>query len=304
VISALLIHCLETGLVDRVIHIGASDTDPTQNETFVSRSAAEVIARAGSRYAASSPMAIIEAELARGGAFAFVGKPCDVSALRQLAKLDPRVAQHVPVVLSFFCGGVPSHAGVGRILAAMGVPKAEVTAFRFRGRGWPGNCAAETAAGTQEMSYAESWGGHLSKEVQFRCKICPDAIGGVADIACADAWLADENGYPTFAEADGRSLIVSRSVTGDRLLSAAIASAAVVVTPLPVDDIELMQPAQSRRRRLIVARTAALPLALQPRPRMRGLLLGRAAAKASLGEALHNFLGTLRRTLLGRRSRL
>ena len=55
------------------------------------------------------------------------------------------------------------------------------------------------------MSYADSWGAHLSKHVQFRCKICPDAVGGVADIACADAWYGGDSGYPQFDEAAGRS---------------------------------------------------------------------------------------------------
>ena len=57
---------------------------------------------------------------------AFVGKPCDASALRRLAMSDPRVARHVPLIISFFCGGIPSHDGVGRILAAMGAEAAEV----------------------------------------------------------------------------------------------------------------------------------------------------------------------------------
>ncbi|PZQ55160.1 MAG: hypothetical protein DI570_22480, partial [Phenylobacterium zucineum] len=210
-ISALLIHALESGLVDRVLHIAADPDAPTRNVTAISRSRDEILARAGSRYTASSPMAAIEAALEEGGSFAFVGKPCDASALRRLALRDPRVARQVPVVLSFFCGGIPSHAGVGRILKTLGVQAAEVTDFRYRGRGWPGQCVATTTDRSAEMSYADSWGGHLSKEVQFRCKICPDAVGGVADIACADAWYGDDAGYPSFAEQEGRSLIMART---------------------------------------------------------------------------------------------
>ena len=65
-----------------------------------------------------------------------------------------------------------------------------------------------------------------------------------------------------------------------------------------------MQPAQARRKRLVLARTAALPLAGQPRPRMAGLKLAEASRKAALPEALRNAVGTLRRTLQGRGSRL
>ena len=48
-------------------------------------------------------------------------------------------------------------------------------------------------------------------DMQFRCKICPDGVGGAADVVCADAWECDEAGYPLFDERDGSSLILSRT---------------------------------------------------------------------------------------------
>jgi coenzyme F420 hydrogenase subunit beta len=304
-ISALITHALSTGLVDRVLHIAADPSAPTRNVVVVSRTTQEVLAGAGSRYTASSPLEQIEEALAMGGAMAFVGKPCDASALRRLAMSDPRVEKHVPLIISFFCGGIPSHDGVGRILDAMGAKAQEVRGFRFRGRGWPGNAAAVTADGaTHEMTYAESWGGYLSKETQFRCKICPDAVGGVADIACADAWYGDDDGYPSFEEQEGRSLIITRTEAGEQLVMGAMAAGALVAEALEVEEIEKMQPSQARRKRQVLARTAVLPLLLQPRPRMGGLRLFSAARRAPLIESLKNLVGTARRTLLKRRSRL
>lgn len=301
-LSGLMIHALQTGLVDRVIHITADPEQPTRNVTTCSRTAQEVLAGAGSRYTASSPLAEIDQILSEGGKVGFIGKPCDVSALRRLGQVDPRVAQHVPIMLSFFCGGMPSHDGVDRILATMGVQRDDVVAFRYRGQGWPGTAAATTRNGdVVRMSYAESWGGHLSKEVQFRCKICPDAVGGAADIACADAWYGGESGYPTFDEQDGRSLIITRSAAGDALLDSALAAGALEVEDLPVGDIRLMQPSQHRRKRLIVARTAALAVTGQPRPEMSGVLVREASREADLADAARNFAGTLRRIVLGRR---
>lgn len=302
IISALLIHALNGGLVDRVVHVLADPSNPTDNIMTCSTTPAEVLAGAGSRYTASSPLEQIEHELSRGGAMAFVGKPCDVSALRRLATIDPRVDAHVKMAMSFFCGGMPSRNGVDRIVAAMGVERADVAAFRYRGQGWPGTAAAITHAGTTiEMSYSESWGDFLSKEVQFRCKICPDAVGGAADIACADAWYGDANGYPEFDERDGRSLIVSRTERGDRLLKDAVASGSIVTEPVDIREVERMQPAQARRKRLVGGRIAALTLTLQPRPDVRGAMVAEASKRASTREGVRNFLGTVRRILLSRR---
>jgi coenzyme F420 hydrogenase subunit beta len=304
-ISALLIHALRSGMVDRVIQIGADPGSPSRNVTIVSRTPEEVLAAAGSRYTASSPLASLEDILSDEGPVAFVGKPCDISALRQVAASDERIGRRVALMISFFCGGIPSHDGVGRILSSMSLGGATLRSFRYRGRGWPGNCIAETIDGRRgEMTYAESWGRHLSKEVQFRCKICPDAVGGVADIACADAWYGDESGYPSFEEEEGRSLIIGRTEMGERLLASALTSGVLEAEPLPITEIVRMQPAQGNRKSLILARMVGLKLIGQPTPRVSGLWVGEAARRASKSEFIRNLLGTVRRTLRGTRSRM
>jgi len=301
-VTGLAVHALKTGLVDRVVHVVADPANPTGNLVTVSNTAAQVVEGAGSRYAASSPLASIDAVLSDGGAVAFIGKPCDVSALRRLARLDARVDQHVPLMLAFFCAGVPNQSGVRKILKAMDIAPEEVERFRYRGNGWPGNAAAVTRDGrTAEMSYAESWGGYLAKEVQFRCKICPDAVGGSADIACADAWYGDDGGYPAFEERDGRSLIVSRTARGEAILDQALSAGALEIEPLAVDEIDKMQPSQALRKSLVRARTAALAATLQPTLDTRGVMTGEAAARIGLRIQLRNFLGTLRRIVAGRR---
>ncbi|WP_150290562.1 Coenzyme F420 hydrogenase/dehydrogenase, beta subunit C-terminal domain [Sphingobium estronivorans] len=301
-LTALLTVALETGLVDRVLHVDADPDQPTRNRIRWSDSADEIIAGSGSRYAASSPLAAIDRALQDGARFAFVGKPCDVSALRQYARFDPRVAAQVPVMLSFFCGGLPSHDGADRIIRAMGLEPDEIVQFRYRGHGWPGLTRAVTADGRSgEMRYADSWGRHLSSQVQFRCKICPDAVGGVADIACADAWYGGESGYPTFEEQAGRSLIMTRSLVGEALLDMAMARGAIVAEPLDIAEVDLMQPAQARRKRMVRARLAASLATAQPRPAVTGLDVGKAARTARWQESLSNFAGTARRIILGRR---
>jgi coenzyme F420 hydrogenase subunit beta len=302
-VTALAVHALSSGLVDRVVHVTASPDDPAGNLVRCSTSAADVIEGAGSRYVSSSPLADIERVLADGGAAAFIGKPCDVSALRRLALVDPRVDAHIPLMLAFFCAGIPSRRAVGRVLDAIGVAPDDLAAFRYRGNGWPGMATATAKDGrVAQMTYEESWGDFLSKEVQFRCKICPDAVGGAADIACADAWYGGESGYPSFEEMEGRSLIMARTARGQEILDGALATGDVATEPLDIGEIDLMQPSQARRKRLIRARTAGVTILGRPSPRMAGLQVAEAARGAPGREALKNFLGTVRRALNGKLS--
>jgi coenzyme F420 hydrogenase subunit beta len=203
-------------------------------------------------------------------------------------------------MLAFFCAGVPSESGARRILDHLGAPENEVTAFRYRGDGWPGRATATLKDGTtRDMSYADSWGNILSKQVQFRCKICADAVGAAADLACADAWDSDARGYPSFEEQQGRSLIIARTPAGQALLDAARSAGRLETNPLPLAAITAMQPHQARRKQQVAARLTALALARRPRPVYLGLGVGAAARREPLLGQLRSFGGLLRRLLKG-----
>lgn len=301
-LTALSQFALREGLVDAVVTVQAGGSDhPLANPIQVIDDPDALLAAAGSRYGPSSPLVRIGQLLDDGRRFLFIGKPCDVSALRQLGRFDSRVAERFPIALSFFCGGVPSLAGSEKVIEAMGLAPADVGAFRYRGNGWPGKARAETRDGrSAEMDYGTCWGGYLSKHVQFRCKICPDAVGGVADIACADAWFGGETGYPQFEDRPGRSLVMVRSEAGERLLDAALAARVVACEASSVAEINLMQPSQRQRKTLVAARTSALWATFRPRPCFRGVAVGKAARGAPIRDQIRNFLGTTWRIVKGR----
>lgn len=298
-LSALLVYLLETGSVDRVVQVAESAASPIENATSESVCAGDVYEAAGSRYAPSAPLAELDRQLARPGKFALVGKPCDIAAARALSRHDPRIAEKIPVMLSFFCAGVPSLIGTQAILERLGVDRTALAGFRYRGDGWPGRCTATLRDGrAASMSYAQSWGDILSKHVQFRCKICPDGSGTFADVVCGDAWHCDARGYPLFEEQEGRSLIVSRTARGEALVGEAVAAGYLTAETIADDEIESMQPSQANRKRLVLSRLAAMALLGCRVPRFRGFGLTRAALRAGIWPNLRNFLGMARRLAL------
>lgn len=301
-ITALARFALAERMVDAVVTVKAGDdAAPLANPVHIIDEPEELLAAAGSRYGPSAPLAQVNRLVEDGRKFLFVGKPCDVSALRQLARFDPRVSERFPLALSFFCGGVPSLAGSERVIEAMGLIPDHVRAFRYRGNGWPGKARAETRDGrSAEMDYETCWGHYLTRHVQFRCKICPDSVGGVADIACADAWFGGESGYPQFEDREGRSLVMVRSAVGQQFLEAALDRGVVACEPSSIADIDLMQPSQKKRKSLVEARTAALAMTFRPRPNFRGVRVRKAAQTAPLGDRVRNFLGTTWRIIKGR----
>ena len=297
-LSMMLVHLLEAGVVDAVVQVAADPDQPTGNVTVISIDRAGVLAAAGSRYAPSAPLSRVAALRDDGRRFAFVGKPCDAAALRALSQADAGVARAFPVILSFFCAGVPSQTGGQAVLAALGTEQAATQSFRYRGNGWPGQAVAVLKDGSaRSMSYHDSWGKILSKHVQHRCKICADGTGVAADIVCADAWEADAAGYPRFTEAPGVSLIVARTQLGADLIAAARAAGRLETAAFDAGTLAAIQPGQRERRRALWARLAALRLVGRPVPRYQGLQIAAAARQNPFSRNLKNFLGTLRRAL-------
>jgi coenzyme F420 hydrogenase subunit beta len=283
-------------MVDAVLHIGVSDADPLTNEYRISTTPEQVAANAGSRYAPAAPLLGLKEALARHAKIAVIGKPCDIVAVRKLAKVDTQVKQGVAYCLSFMCAGVPSIKGTHAVIKALNAKVEEVVEFRYRGNGWPGLATARTQDGrTSSMTYDDSWGKILNKHLQFRCKVCFDGTGEFADITCADAWHGDAKGYPSFSERDGRSLIITRTERGREALQHALRNGAVSESPLPIEDLSAIQPYQRDRKSFALSRLLALAAARRSLPKYSIIAMLRLATRASIVKSARNFAGTLKR---------
>lgn len=300
-LTAILSHLVASGAVDAVVQTGSSADVPVANATVISTGPDDILTAAGSRYAPSAPLAGLHRLIGDGRRYAFVGKPCDAAALRAWSDREAPVRDSFPVILSFFCAGVPSQTGAELVLKALGTSLPETKSFRYRGNGWPGRATATLKDGSERsMTYHDSWGKILSKHVQHRCKICADGTGVAADIVCADAWEADDDGYPRFEEADGISLILSRTPLGADIVDAARVAGVVVTESFDIGGLAAIQPGQRERRRALLARLAALRLLGRPVPRYRGLHIWAAARQNPVKRNLKNFLGMARRAIRGR----
>lgn len=295
-LSAIATFLLEHGRVDAVLHLGVSASDPLLNEFKISQTPDQVADNAGSRYAPGAPLTGLAQAVSRFQRIAVIGKPCDIVAIRKLARIDPVLQQRLQYCLSFMCAGVPSIKGTHAVIKALGFTPREIGQFRYRGNGWPGMATATTHAGqSNSMTYDDSWGKILNRHLQFRCKICIDGTGESADITCADAWYGSTEGYPSFDEEDGRSLVLSRTAAGEKLVQDAVAAAYLHVESLPVDHIEKMQPYQVNRKRLTFSRVAALRLFNKKIPSYSYRFLWRLARTASLKANAKSFLGMAKR---------
>ena len=298
-ISAILKYMLETKIVDAVIHIGASEIAPYVNEVKISTTVVDILKNANSRYSPSAPLIDITNQLNGFDRFVFVGKPCDIAAIRQYSQINGIIKDKIKFYISFFCAGIPSLNATKNIISSFGLELQNIKTLYYRTGGWPGSFNVTDVDDNQfKLSYKETWMKKLSPHIQFRCKICADGIGEFADLVCADAWHDfDEKGFPSFKNAKGRSLILSRTKVGNDILNCTIKGKVLRVLKAKVNlrEIDKMQPGQYSKKVYFFPRMIALKLLFKFTPTFSKDLYIKAAIKSNKIVAFQNFIGSLKR---------
>ena len=298
VLTALGQFLLASGRVKFVLHVAASAAAPMRTDRRLSFDVASVLEGAGSRYGPAAPLVDFTALLDGGEPFALIAKPCDITAVRNLARIDPRVDRYLRYALTFVCGGASDLTKSEEVAGDLGVRPDEVSSFRYRGNGCPGLTRLETKDGRAfELTYQQMWEDEATWRIQPRCKICPDAMGESADLAASDVW---PGGGPSGEDAGFNGIIV-RSARGLELYEAALAAGAILVEPRAIGfrDFDGFQPHQVNRKRAVWARMAGMRAAGQPVPETVDLRLAECARLNTLGENLNEARGARRRSRAG-----
>ena len=252
-LNGLSLYLLETKKVNFILHTAGDPKNPMRSLPKFSYSKDDLLnCESRSRYGPASPLSKFDEALNTNESFAFVGKPCDIAAIRQLAKLDERVDKQCKYLLTLVCGGSTEFTKSQDFIKSFDVKEEELKEFRYRGYGNPGKMYIKTKEGKEfDKEYNSFWGEESTWRVHFRCKICPDAIGECSDIAALDTW---RGGSPK-GEDEGFNAAIIRTQKGTELLNDAIKSGYIKKgDDLNIEDINDFQPHQVNKKKAVYAR--------------------------------------------------
>lgn len=304
VLTTLCIYLLENKNVDGIISTRESGSDIRKAETIVCRTREEVLTCMGSRYTSSSPMMNLDSLLHNGETYAFVGKPCDVSALRiYMEEINPQLKTQIKYLFSFFCAGMPSVAANNKLVAALGGENiGECKDLQYRGNGWPGYATLTKKDGTRKtMDYETSWMKILGRDVRKICRFCADGTGELADLSCGDAWYLGDNGRPDFTERPGRNVIFARTDLGVNLIEEVRKNGWLTTEPFVPEEggLSKIQPYHYTRKASLQVYKWALKICGRPYPLYDNKKLSGFAKGFSLKQKVLRFGGTIQRILKG-----
>ena len=252
-LNGLSLYLLESKKVRFILHTGTDPKQPMRSVSRYSYNKQELLNSGScSRYGPSSPLDKFNEALNKNEPFAFVGKPCDISAIRQLSKIDRRVNELCKYLLTLVCGGFGEFTKSQDFIDSFNVKEEELSIFRYRGYGNPGKMYIKTNSGEEhDKEYNSFWGEESTWRVPFRCKICPDAIGDSSDLAALDTW---PGGSPV-GEDEGFNAAIIRTKKGyDLVHDARDAGYIKIGNHLKIEDINDFQPHQVSKKKAVYAR--------------------------------------------------
>ncbi len=252
-LNGLSLYLLESKKVKFILHTVTHPEKSMRSVSKLSYNKEELLnSNSCSRYGPASPLDKFHEALNLNQPFAFVGKPCDISAIRQLSKTDERVNKLCKYLLTLVCGGSTEFTKSQDFIESFKVKEEELSIFRYRGFGNPGKMYIKTKDGREyDREYNSFWGEESTWRVHFRCKICPDAIGESSDIAGLDTW---RGGSPR-GEDEGFNAAVIRTKKGlDLMNDAAKAGFIQIGDKLKIEDIDDFQPHKVNKKKAVFAR--------------------------------------------------
>ena len=294
VANALALFCIEKLGMSGVVHTKAHEDGPWRNKVTFSTSKEEIVATSGSRYSPASPAEGISRVLSENGNAVFIGKPCDIAAYYKATKIIPELKKKTGLTIGIFCAGTPSTQGTLDLLKKIGADQDKLSAFRYRGRGWPGMCAIKyknDSSFTDKMTYMESWG-FIQKYRPVRCYQCPDGTSELADIACGDPW--HQKAQPGES---GLSLVLARTQRGKQIIEQAISAGVLHLRKTQAASLIVAQKNLLNKRSWVWGRLTTLRLLGIPAPVFNNYSLFKLWMKSSLEDKLRSIYGTFRRAL-------
>lgn len=201
VVTALLLHLLDTKQIDGALVIGSSQTVLWKGRPFIARTREEVLGTMKSKYAIT-PTNISFAEVRESpGRYALVGLPCQIHGYLKAAMLDARLRERIVLTIGLFCHAAIEHEAFPIIWEHLGDKAKQARRFISRVGKHPGSPHVELEDGSLHPVYFGSREGYRPSSIEVinvlyrlytpqRCTTCFDALSEFADISVGDPWMA------------------------------------------------------------------------------------------------------------------
>lgn len=236
-VTSLLLHALEQGLIDGALVTRMKTDNPLEPEPFIARTREEILQALGSKYCPVPVNTALSEILEKDGRYAVAGLPCHIYGIRKAEAVSNILTERIVLHLGIFCSHTLSFGATNFLLRKLGITNEEVVVISYRGGGWPGELRIrlknedERAVPNQGSLWNSIFGSFFF--TPSCCLACGDVTNELADISFGDPWLPEI----VRTEREGRSVVISRSERGEALLHGASSEGAIELETLDAEDV-------------------------------------------------------------------
>lgn len=232
-VSALLIHLLESGAIDgALVSRCIVKNSDLASETFVARTRSEILSCRTSIYFDFDPLDARTFDEIAGfdGRIAVVGLPCNLRKLSRARAGDDALDQKIALTIGLFCGHNSKKELIHRVLAKKEIDLADVAAFSFRKGLWRGRTRITLKNGSEIsfpfQHFSVYHNGHIL--AADKCRACRDLTAELADVSTGDIWTPRAK-----KESIKHSVFIGRTEAGCAALASASGEGVIVA-----DDVD------------------------------------------------------------------
>jgi len=230
-VTGILTFALEKKLIDGAILVNYSDSYKLLPEPVLARTKEEIIMCAGSKYTAAPSLKILNESLAKCKKLAFVGRACQVEALRKRIKIEPEIGDKVALIIGLFCMWALDYKKLYAHLAKqMDIDQAKKFDIPYN------RFVVYTGRGKRELDFEPIKG--LRRTT---CDLCYDFTSEFADLSVGSTeWKDDWN------------TLVVRTGRGAKLVEKAEKARALKLKPLPEERVNLLRDAVLGKKKRVL----------------------------------------------------
>ncbi len=225
VVTAVLIHMLETKAIDGAVVITSDEKTLWKGKPIVAKTKEELLAATKSKYAISPTNEVFSEIKKLGGKYALVGLPCQIHGFIKASKLDPKLKEQVVLTIGLVCHAAVEHEAYDIIWDLLGDKAKDAMKFTSRIGKHPGAPHITMKDGSLYPVYYGDKKGYKPSSMEVinilyrlyspkRCLTCFDAMSEFADITVGDPWMAPPDETVDFYK--GWSFVLTRSEAGKK----------------------------------------------------------------------------------------
>ena len=232
VVSALLMHLLDTSAVDAALTTSLPDDGRLRPVPALARNHQAVLEARGSKYLPVAANAAL-CELPDGERVAAVGVSCHVHGLHRLSQRSPQWADRIGLTIGLFCDRSLLYSASELLANEVDLDPGSLAGLEFRSKarsGWPGEVCFHLSTGGS-LFYPSSIRTRVKDYVTLpRCRVCFDKMNILADVSVGDPWGFEHS-------PDGWSVALARTDRGLNALNEAASSGYLVLQEVDPADV-------------------------------------------------------------------